>query len=59
MELKEVEKKNSSQLFDRSAMESLLTKRFFIAPSFEIYGGVAGLFLVGFSKYNNLFIRTF
>ncbi|MGV7705371.1 hypothetical protein PJN16_29675, partial [Mycobacterium kansasii] len=27
--------------FDRTALESLLAKRFFIAPSFAIYGGVA------------------
>ena len=25
--------------FDRSALESLLVKRFFISPSFQIYGG--------------------
>ncbi|KAJ3372376.1 Glycine--tRNA ligase 1, mitochondrial [Kappamyces sp. JEL0680] len=33
--------------FDRAALESLLLKRFFLAPSFEIYGGVAGLFDYG------------
>ncbi|KAI8898369.1 hypothetical protein BC833DRAFT_590108 [Globomyces pollinis-pini] len=33
--------------FDRQALESLLTKRFFVAPSFEIYGGIAGFFDYG------------
>lgn len=46
LKLKEVEKAtlaSNNNAFDRQAMESLLTKRFFIAPSFEIYGGVAGI----------------
>jgi glycyl-tRNA synthetase len=33
--------------FDRQALDSLLLKRFFIAPSFQLYGGVAGLFDYG------------
>lgn len=33
--------------FDRSALEQMLIKRFFYAPSFSIYGGVAGLFDYG------------
>lgn len=33
--------------FNRSGTEGLLRRRFFIAPSFEIYGGVAGLFDYG------------
>ncbi|KAL0090922.1 glycyl-tRNA synthetase [Phycomyces blakesleeanus] len=33
--------------FDRSALEQLVTKRFFYAPSFQIYGGVAGLYDYG------------
>ncbi|KAJ1963565.1 Glycine--tRNA ligase 1, mitochondrial [Dipsacomyces acuminosporus] len=32
---------------DRPALESLLLKRFFYAPSFSIYGGVAGLYDFG------------
>ncbi|KAK5671496.1 Glycine--tRNA ligase 1, mitochondrial [Batrachochytrium dendrobatidis] len=36
-----------SDHFDRAALESLLAKRFFIAPSFQIYGGIAGLFDYG------------
>ncbi|KAI9292319.1 glycyl-tRNA synthetase [Neoconidiobolus thromboides FSU 785] len=32
---------------DRSALEQILSKRFFYAPSFSIYGGVAGLFDYG------------
>ncbi|KAJ1968186.1 Glycine--tRNA ligase 1, mitochondrial [Dispira parvispora] len=38
---------SSPAKFDRSEMESLLTKRFFYAPSFSIYGGVAGLYDYG------------
>lgn len=33
--------------FERSNLESLLTKRFFYAPSFEIYNGVAGFYDYG------------
>lgn len=33
--------------FNRSGTEGLLRRRFFIAPSFEIYGGVAGLYDYG------------
>ncbi|KAI8998198.1 hypothetical protein BC832DRAFT_532888 [Gaertneriomyces semiglobifer] len=33
--------------FDRAALESLLLKRFFFAPAFEIYGGIAGLYDYG------------
>lgn len=33
--------------FPREALEGLLRRRFFIAPSFEIYGGVAGLYDYG------------
>ncbi|KAJ1894431.1 Glycine--tRNA ligase 1, mitochondrial, partial [Kickxella alabastrina] len=32
---------------DRTALDSLLLKRFFYAPSFSIYGGVAGLYDFG------------
>ncbi|KAJ2778545.1 Glycine--tRNA ligase 1, mitochondrial [Coemansia javaensis] len=32
---------------DRSALDQLLQKRFFIAPSFEIYGGIKGLYDFG------------
>lgn len=30
--------------FNRAALESLLTKRFFYAPSFQIYGGTSVFF---------------
>ncbi|KAJ1680162.1 Glycine--tRNA ligase 1, mitochondrial [Spiromyces aspiralis] len=40
-------KKGDAESFDRAALEALLTKRFFFAPSFEIYGGVAGLYDYG------------
>ncbi|KAI9178957.1 Glycine--tRNA ligase 1, mitochondrial [Blastocladiella emersonii ATCC 22665] len=33
--------------FNREALENVLTRRFFVAPSFEIYGGTAGLFDFG------------
>ncbi|KAH8927434.1 glycyl-tRNA synthetase [Atractiella rhizophila] len=33
--------------FDRSQLEQLLLKRFFYAPAFEIYGGVAGFYDFG------------
>eukprot|EP00842_Homolaphlyctis_polyrhiza_P001973 jgi/Hompol1/2777/HPOL_005768-RA len=33
--------------FDRAALESVLARRFFITPSFQIYGGIAGLFDYG------------
>ncbi|KAF6001975.1 hypothetical protein F1559_002502 [Cyanidiococcus yangmingshanensis] len=33
--------------FDREALETVLRRRFFIAPAFEIYGGVAGLYDYG------------
>lgn len=33
--------------FNRGGTEGLLRRRFFIAPSFEIYGGVAGLYDYG------------
>jgi glycyl-tRNA synthetase len=35
------------QNFDRSVLEQILIKRFFLAPSFQIYGGIAGLFDYG------------
>ncbi|CAG8623559.1 13590_t:CDS:2, partial [Racocetra persica] len=33
--------------FSRSSLEELLKKRFFYAPSFQAYGGVAGLYDYG------------
>jgi glycyl-tRNA synthetase len=30
--------------FDRAALESLMKRRYFYTPAFEIYGGVAGLY---------------
>ncbi|KAI8971877.1 glycyl-tRNA synthetase [Mycotypha africana] len=38
---------SSETKFDRAALEQLVTKRFFYAPSFQIYGGVAGLYDYG------------
>ncbi|CAE6369124.1 unnamed protein product [Rhizoctonia solani] len=33
--------------FDKAQLDTLLTSRFFFAPAFEIYGGVAGLYDYG------------
>lgn len=33
--------------FDKARLEALLSRRFFYAPAFEIYGGVAGLYDYG------------
>ncbi|KNC96480.1 glycine-tRNA ligase [Spizellomyces punctatus DAOM BR117] len=44
--LKEAQE-NEKNKFDRSGLESLLIKRFFYAPSFQIYGGIAGLYDYG------------
>ena len=33
----------SKPSFNRASLESLLTKRFFYAPSFQIYGGIYAL----------------
>lgn len=33
--------------FDKTNLDALLTRRFFFAPAFEIYGGVAGLYDYG------------
>jgi len=38
---------NPPEKFDRSKCEDLLKRRFFYAPSFEVYGGVAGLYDFG------------
>src|ERR1700733_7059278 len=38
---------SSASNFVRSRLEELLKKRFFFAPSFSIYGGVAGLYDYG------------
>ncbi|KAJ3112047.1 Glycine--tRNA ligase 1, mitochondrial [Phlyctochytrium bullatum] len=42
-----LESKKVKNKFDRTVLEGLLLKRFFYAPSFAIYGGVAGLFDYG------------
>ena len=39
--------KMSNEEFSREALESVLKRRFFFAPSFEIYGGVSGLYDYG------------
>ncbi|KAJ3722077.1 hypothetical protein DFJ43DRAFT_1093887 [Lentinula guzmanii] len=37
----------SAHPFDKGRLEALLSRRFFYAPAFEIYGGVAGLYDYG------------
>lgn len=37
----------TAHAFDKAALDGMLTHRFFYAPSFEIYGGVAGLYDYG------------
>ncbi|KAI0686445.1 glycyl-tRNA synthetase [Cytidiella melzeri] len=37
----------TAHAFDRGRLESLLSRRFFYAPAFEIYGGVGGLYDYG------------
>ncbi|KAG1734206.1 glycyl-tRNA synthetase [Suillus paluster] len=37
----------SAHAFDKSRLDALLNRRFFYAPAFEIYGGVAGLYDYG------------
>lgn len=37
----------SAHPFDKARLEALLNRRFFYAPAFEIYGGVAGLYDYG------------
>ncbi|OJA20691.1 hypothetical protein AZE42_06035 [Rhizopogon vesiculosus] len=37
----------SAHPFDKSRLDALLNRRFFYAPAFEIYGGVAGLYDYG------------
>jgi glycyl-tRNA synthetase len=39
--------KKSAHPFDKTRFEALLNRRFFYAPAFEIYGGVAGLYDYG------------
>lgn len=47
LENKEKELAPKQEKFDRAKLEDLLKRRFFFVPSFEIYGGVAGLYDYG------------
>eukprot|EP00002_Diphylleia_rotans_P020564 TRINITY_DN398_c0_g1_i1.p1 TRINITY_DN398_c0_g1~~TRINITY_DN398_c0_g1_i1.p1 ORF type:complete len:137 (-),score=37.77 TRINITY_DN398_c0_g1_i1:398-808(-) len=38
---------STASTFDRTGLENLLRRRCFVAPAFEIYGGVAGLYDYG------------
>lgn len=46
-ELKSNKESDMSAHFDRAGFENLLKRRCFVIPSFEIYGGVAGLYDFG------------
>eukprot|EP00048_Salpingoeca_helianthica_P015207 m.225618 g.225618 ORF g.225618 m.225618 type:complete len:669 (-) comp16741_c0_seq1:134-2140(-) len=46
-QLAEKQPKKATSDFSRPVFEDLLKRRFFYAPSFEIYGGVAGLYDYG------------
>ncbi|KAJ3154890.1 Glycine--tRNA ligase 1, mitochondrial [Geranomyces michiganensis] len=46
-QFKQLSLADATPKFDRQSLESLLLKRFFFAPSFEIYGGIAGLYDYG------------
>ncbi|KAJ3024282.1 Glycine--tRNA ligase 1, mitochondrial [Thoreauomyces humboldtii] len=46
-QLKQLSLKDEGPKFDRASLESLLLKRFFYAPAFEIYGGIGGLYDYG------------
>jgi glycyl-tRNA synthetase len=37
----------TAHAFDKARLDSLLNRRFFYAPAFELYGGVAGLYDYG------------
>jgi len=45
--LQQLAQKKKDNPFDRPAVEDVLARRFFVRPSFDIYGGVAGLFDLG------------
>ncbi|GBE84267.1 glycyl-tRNA synthetase [Sparassis latifolia] len=42
-----IEVNKTAHPFDKARLEALLNRRFFYAPAFEIYGGVAGLYDYG------------
>ena len=40
----EVKKQEPEDPFDKNVFDDVLLQKMFVVPSFEIYGGVAGLF---------------
>ncbi|SCU88207.1 LAMI_0D09186g1_1 [Lachancea mirantina] len=47
MSVEEIQKARAVVNFSRENLESVLKRRFFFAPSFELYGGVSGLYDYG------------
>lgn len=45
--LQQAAQKKKDSPFNRPAVEDVLARRFFVRPSFDIYGGVAGLYDLG------------
>ncbi|SCU97314.1 LAFA_0G10880g1_1 [Lachancea sp. 'fantastica'] len=47
MSVEDIQKAREAVPFNRENLESVLKRRFFFAPSFELYGGVSGLYDYG------------
>ncbi|AET38932.1 glycine--tRNA ligase Ecym_3447 [Eremothecium cymbalariae DBVPG len=47
MGVKDIKKARNAVEFNRESLESVLKRRFFFAPAFELYGGVSGLYDYG------------
>ncbi|SCU89995.1 LAME_0E06568g1_1 [Lachancea meyersii CBS 8951] len=47
MSVEDIQKAKQTVPFSRESLESVLKRRFFFAPSFELYGGVSGLYDYG------------
>eukprot|EP00004_Rigifila_ramosa_P003996 TRINITY_DN1437_c2_g1_i1.p1 TRINITY_DN1437_c2_g1~~TRINITY_DN1437_c2_g1_i1.p1 ORF type:complete len:797 (-),score=268.61 TRINITY_DN1437_c2_g1_i1:34-2256(-) len=47
LHLKDISAPEAAEAFDRAGFENLLKRKYFVAPAFEIYGGVAGLYDLG------------
>ncbi|KAH3902948.1 probable glycine--tRNA ligase [Saccharomycodes ludwigii] len=45
--VKEIKEAKKAVAFNRESLESVLKRRFFYAPAFELYGGVSGLYDYG------------
>ena len=43
----EVKKQEPEEVFDKATFDDVLLQKMFVVPSFEIYGGVAGMYDFG------------